>query len=74
MTRITYDPVANAAHIYVKDRIESGELVRTRPCKLDLDAASAILGFDSEGMLILIEILGARKLLSPEILKEAEPH
>ena len=72
MTRLTYDPKANAAAIYLEAQIAPDELAQTRLCNVRLEQAAVILGFDAEGLLIKIEILGAARLLPPEALDEAE--
>jgi uncharacterized protein YuzE len=72
MTRVTYDPEANAAFIYLKKAIGPGEVARTHMCDVQVEQGAIILSFDSVGMLVGIEILGATKLLSPEVLNEAE--
>lgn len=65
---ISYDPDANAAYIYFKDAIEAGEVVRSEVCDIDIKEAAVIMQFDAADKLIGIEILGARKLLSREVL------
>jgi uncharacterized protein YuzE len=72
MTRITYDAEANAAFIYLKREIGPGEVARTHMCDVQVDQGAIILSFDPAGVLIGIEILGAAKLLPPEVLNEAE--
>lgn len=70
--RVTFDPEANAAYIYLKDQIPSGGVARSEFCDIELSGGPVFLQFDSDGRLIGIEILGAKELLPPETLDEAE--
>jgi uncharacterized protein YuzE len=56
MTDITYDPDADAAYVGLSDIAvqESAEV-----------APGVVLDYDSEGRVVGIELLGARKLLAP---------
>ena len=69
--RITYDSDADAAYVYLKDRIAFGEVVRTELCDVEIQEGAVILGFDSHRKLVGIEILGAGKLLNHETLNAA---
>lgn len=64
MMRIDYDKEANAAYIYLEEKIGDGEVSKTITLKtnvnVDLDASGKWLG---------IEILNADKILSKNILK-----
>jgi uncharacterized protein YuzE len=71
--RVTYDPAVNAAYIYLRE-IEPGGSRRTISVNgPDLTTGSVVLDFDSEGRLIGIEVLEADRLLTPDLLKGAEP-
>jgi uncharacterized protein YuzE len=67
-----YDPVADAAYIYVKHPIESGEVRETVPVDVSerTPVGSGInLDFDAVGRLLGVEILGARRILGEETLR-----
>ena len=70
--RITFDPEADAAYIYVKDHLGFGEVVETHMCDVEVKEGAIILAFDEAGLLVGVEILGARKLLSEGVLEAAE--
>lgn len=71
--RITYDPEANAAFIYLKETIAPGGVARTEICDVETKPeTSIILCFDSEGLVVGIEILGATRILPPETLMRAQ--
>ena len=70
--KLTYDPDANAAFIYLVDQIGHGEVLHSEPCDVELQDASVILDFGVGDVLLGIEILGARRLLSPSVIAEAE--
>jgi uncharacterized protein YuzE len=68
---LRYDVVADAAYIYLKQRIESGEVAETIPA--DVSAQTPVAGgvnldFDEAGRLLGIEILGAGHILGEEIV------
>jgi hypothetical protein len=72
MTRVLYDPLADAVAICLKDQIARGERVRMHTCDAPMRGSSVSLGFDAKGLLISIEVLGAAKLLPRETLEAAE--
>jgi uncharacterized protein YuzE len=65
--RLTYDPEARAAYVYLVDRIEPGEAKRQ---EVVLDGG-VVLDLDAEGRLLGIEIVDG-SLLRPETLRAAE--
>lgn len=67
--RLTHDPQADAAYIYLKD-IRPGEVVDTIPCLHSADH-SINLDYNEKGQLVGIEILGARKAIPAEALDES---
>jgi len=69
---MTFDSAANAAYIYLRDSIPAGGVSRSEFCDIELRGGPVFLQFDSQGRLIGIEILGARELLLPETLEEAQ--
>lgn len=68
--RMTYDSAANAAMIYLADRINPGEAVRQQA--VPLNGAELVLDFDAGGVLLGIEVVGARGTISAEVLDAAE--
>lgn len=64
--RITYDPRADAAYIYLARSIEPGEACRTVPVSSDIN-----LDFDKDGHLIGIELLSGA-LLHPTLAATAK--
>lgn len=72
--RVTYDPYADAAYIYLRE-IEPGGTKAT----VDAEEAEGIaaggsimLDFDDDGRLIGIEVLRAKRGLPKELIAEAE--
>jgi uncharacterized protein YuzE len=70
--RMTFDPDADAAYIYVKDQLAFGEVKETHICDVQAQEGAIILGFDKAGHLVGVEILGAGKFLHPDVLAAAE--
>ena len=70
--RLTYDPVADAAYVYLVDAIAPGGVAQTRASMLDLDRAFIAFDFDVDGKVLGLEILGASRVLSAETLQSAE--
>ena len=70
--RITFDPDADAAYIYIKDQLGFGEVKETHLCDVQAQEGAVILAFDEEGRLVGVEILGARQLIPGEVLASAE--
>jgi uncharacterized protein YuzE len=67
--KFTYDHRADAAFIQLVDHIERGEAVRSDACDVGLPLSAILLSFDAADRLLGIEILGASRLLRPEILE-----
>jgi len=64
--RLTYDPSADAAYIYLQPAtVIQPSVATTLPVN-----ASVNLDFDDQGRLVGVEVLGARHL-RPELLEEA---
>jgi len=68
--RMTYDPVADAAYIYVTDPIEDGASVKGAILDHGLAGTAVVGDFDSEGHLLGVELLGVSRLLRPGVLPE----
>lgn len=70
--RVTYDPIANAAYVYLTDPQVSVKSARMYACDpIDVDGMIN-LDFDASGRLVGIEILAADSKLSKYILDNAE--
>lgn len=67
--RITFDRVANAAYLYLRD-IEPGGVAKTVP--VDEAPGMINLDFDAKGRLIGIEVLDAARRLPLELLERAQ--
>ena len=66
--RVTYDSEANAAYIYFVSNIEFGGVARTVPVDGGEHPWMVNLDVDSEGRLLGIEVLDARRLMPPSLL------
>jgi uncharacterized protein YuzE len=70
--KVTYDPLADAAYIYLVD-IAPGDVAETYPGHPgDKLVAGINLDFDSSQRLIGIEVLNARRTLPQAVIQEAE--
>ena len=70
--RVTHDAEADAAYVYLVERISAGEVAATRVANVKLPAASINLDFDSDGRLLGIEVLGASKILREGTIQACE--
>jgi uncharacterized protein YuzE len=68
--RVTYDPDADAAYIYLTDT--AGGVSASRVVDQPMDRASVHVEFDHRNRLIGIEVLGASRGLPAEMLEAAE--
>ena len=66
--RLTYDPAADAAYVYLVDRIAPGE-AKQQVTALD---GAVVLDLDATGRLLGVEVVYAKRLLRPETIEEAE--
>jgi uncharacterized protein YuzE len=69
--RVTYDPAADAAYIYVTE-IRDGGVAVSRLVDQAMDGASVHVDFDHQNRLIGVEVLGASRGLPAETLEGAE--
>ncbi len=69
--KITYDKSADAAYIYLEDRIGEAGISKTYMCD-PKEVGMINLDFNTEGKLVGIEVMDASKRLSPEVLLKAE--
>lgn len=70
--RLTHDPEADAAKIYLVDTIQPGGVARSHVCDVELTDCSVVLDFDTADKLIGIELLGASRILPAETLKGSD--
>ena len=68
--KITYDPEADAAYIYLTD-IEPGGVKKTYECDPEQVGTMINLDFDHEGRIIGVEVLSASTHLPKAALKQA---
>ncbi|MFD6699823.1 MULTISPECIES: DUF2283 domain-containing protein [unclassified Microbacterium] len=69
--RTTFDAEADAAYIYLVPEMEPGRSVRTIEAP-GVEGGVVVLDFDVEGILLGVEIVGARQLLDPMLVAGAE--
>jgi uncharacterized protein YuzE len=69
--KLTYDPDADAAYVYLVDSIPANGVAQTRSAMLELDRAFIAFDFDADGKVLGLEILGASRLLIEETLLSA---
>jgi uncharacterized protein YuzE len=70
--KITYDKRADAAYIYLTDKIRPGWVAKTYLCDPEEVNGMINLDFDSEGKLGGIEIIDASLKLPKELLDDGE--
>jgi uncharacterized protein YuzE len=70
--RLTYDAEADAAFVYLVDRIGPGEAPRSIMCDLEIEQGAVILLLNKHDQVVGVEVLGASRLLPPEILESAK--
>ncbi len=70
--KVTYDPSVDAAYIALV-HIGPGDAKSTYKCHPKKIGGMLNLDFDANGRLIGIEVVGALKLLPPELLISAAP-
>jgi uncharacterized protein YuzE len=70
--RMTYDPEADAAYIYVVDKIAPGEAKITRTMDNKKINGTIAIDFNEDGKLLGIEIIPGANLLSKKVLAKAE--
>ncbi|MGW5266416.1 DUF2283 domain-containing protein [Microbispora sp. NPDC004025] len=66
--RIDHDRENNVAYIYLVDEIGEGEAVTQIEVEDDELRGEIVLDLDREGRLLGIEVLGASRILRPEVL------
>ncbi|WP_067721400.1 DUF2283 domain-containing protein [Nocardia yamanashiensis] len=68
--RVTYDPVADAAYIYLTHEILPGGVAKTVSVDPMTIGGMVNLDLDAEGRIVGIEVLGAKSRLDPHLLSE----
>lgn len=69
---MTHDSDANAAYIYLVEKIDRGEVARSCVADIAMDNAAITIDFDGEGRVLGIEIPGASQALRAETVRAAE--
>jgi len=69
--RVTYDPTADAAYIYLVDEIGAGGVAWTYLCDPREMDGMINLDFDHDGHLVGIEVMDARSKLPQSLLSTA---
>lgn len=72
--RLEYDREVDAAYLYVRDAIASGEVAHTVPLDPSEIDGEINLDFDRDGKLVGVEIQAASRFLDPWLLGEAQEH
>ena len=67
--RIEYDPEADAAMVYLLEGPRQVNAPESHVCDLEVEEAAIILHLTEDMRLVEIEILGASKILPPELLQ-----
>ena len=70
--RIEHDRENNVAYIYLVDEIGEGEAVTQIEVEDDELRGEIVLDLDRDGTLLGIEVLGASRILRPEVLAQAD--
>ena len=70
--RVTYDGEANAAYVYLQDKISPGAVKRSYVCNHDGLDGEIILDVDENNRLIGIEVLHASNRMPSPLLEGAE--
>ncbi|MFD8249726.1 DUF2283 domain-containing protein [Nocardia sp. NPDC059691] len=68
--RVTYDPVADAAYIYLRHEIPPGGVATTVPVDPIAIGGMVNVDLDAEGVIVGIEVLDARAKLDPNLLPD----
>jgi Protein of unknown function (DUF2283) len=67
---LTHDSFGDSAHIYLRHPIGRGDVVRSDITEVQsADRTRIVLGFDEYDHLVSIDVLGASKVLPPELLQ-----
>lgn len=66
--RVTYDPVADAAYIYLTPEIPAGGVATTVPVDSIAIGGMVNIDLDDKGVIVGIEVLNASAKLDPDLL------
>lgn len=69
---INYDPEADAAYIYLVPQGSGRSVARSAVANVRLDRAAITVDFDAADVIAGFEILGASRVLPPQLLSGAE--
>lgn len=69
----TFDKHANAAYLYLVEKVDDGASTRQVVAEIDGLAARVVVDLDSKGRLLGIEIIGATGVLLPETIATLRP-
>jgi uncharacterized protein YuzE len=72
LPRVTYDPQADAAYVHLA-RIGPGEAASQVYVEAVPGRADVVLDIGRDGTLLGMEVIGARAVLSPQLLASADP-
>lgn len=67
--RMKYDGDADAAFIYFVEQVPPGGVARSEMCDLEVSEGAVILLLDEDDRVLGIEVLGASRLLPPQVLE-----
>ena len=70
--KITYDRLNDAAYIQIVATAQPGAAAHTEACDGEFEMASINLDFDEDWRLLGIEVLGASRVLPPDLVAAAE--
>jgi uncharacterized protein YuzE len=69
---LRYDPEADAAYIYLVPRGPERSVAKTRFCNLEFRGAAINVDLAENDQVVGFELLGASKLLPPDLLSAAD--
>ncbi|MDT5042909.1 MAG: hypothetical protein QOE51_3894 [Actinoplanes sp.] len=69
--RMTFDPDANAAYLYIEDKATDCAAIENVVVGRD-GKGDIVLDFDADGYLLGVEVIGAAELLHRSVLSTAE--
>ena len=70
--RVRYDPVADAAYIYLVPAIQRGGVAYSRVPDVSMTDGHVAFDFDDGGLLLGIEIVGVSQIVAPDGVRAFE--
>jgi uncharacterized protein YuzE len=70
--KVTFDAASDAAFVVLGDAIPPGGAPRSQICDLEIENTAVILLFSPDDRLVGLEILGASRVLPPQVLAQAQ--